>query len=132
MSVSDPIADMLTRIRNGIETRAQTVIIPASGLKKEVLKTMVAEGYLADIGEEEDGKQGLLIAYLKYDDNDNCVIDGLKRESKQGRRVYVKSEDIPKVRSGFGTVILTTSRGVMTDTQARKLGVGGEVICSIW
>jgi small subunit ribosomal protein S8 len=132
MSIADPIADMLTRIRNGIDSKKHRVVIPASNLKKEVLETMRDEGFLSDVGMEEDGKQGLLIAYLKYDENEQCVIDGLKRMSKQGRRVYVKAEDIPKVRSGFGTVILSTSHGVISDTKARKLGVGGEVLCSVW
>lgn len=132
MSVADPIADMLTRIRNAIEVKKKSVVIPSSNLKREILNRLLEEGYLTDVGAEDDGKQGLLIAHLKYDENEECVIDGLKRLSMEGRRVYVKSGDIPTERSGYGTVILSTSSGVMTDKEARKLGVGGELICSVW
>lgn len=132
MAQVDPIADMLTRIRNGILSKKKTVPIPGSKLKKEILARMIEAGYLADVGWEDDGKQGMLVVTLKYDENERSVIDGLRRISKEGRRVYVGSEDIPRERSGYGTVILSTSRGVLTDSQARKLGVGGEVICSVW
>lgn len=132
MSVADPIADMLTRLRNAIEVKKKSVVIPASNLKREILNRLVEEGYLADVGSEDDGKQGLLIAHLKYDQNEECVIDGLKRLSMEGRRVYVKSDEIPTERSGYGTVILSTSKGVLTDREAKKLGVGGELICSVW
>ncbi len=132
MSVADPIADMLTRIRNAIVVKKSSVVIPGSNLKREILNRMLEEGYLTDVGWEDDGRQGLLIAHLKYDENEECVIDGLERVSKQGRRVYVKSTDIPTERNGFGTVILSTSKGVLTDSAARKEGVGGEVICSVW
>lgn len=132
MSVADPIADMLTRIRNAIQVKKPNVVIPGSNLKREILNRLVEEGFITDVGWEEDGRQGLLIAHLKYDENEECVIDGLKRYSKEGRRVYVKADDIPVERSGYGTVILSTSRGVLTDKQARKLGVGGEVLCSVW
>lgn len=132
MSVADPIADMLTRIRNAIMVKKSSVVIPASNLKKEILGRMVDEGYISDVGYEEDGRQGLLIVHLKFDENGECTIDGLKRYSKEGRRVYVGSDDIPRERSGYGTVILSTSRGVLTDKQAKNLGVGGEVLCSVW
>lgn len=132
MSVADPIADMLTRIRNSILAKRASVVVPASNIKREILMRMVEEGYIAEVGSEEDGRQGLLIVHLKYDENEESVIDGLKRYSKEGRRVYVKSDDIPRERSGYGTVILSTSRGVLTDKQAKNLGVGGEVLCSVW
>lgn len=132
MSVADPIADMLTRLRNAILAKRKSVVIPASNLKREILARLAEEGYIAEVGTEEDGRQGLLIVHLKYDENDECVIDGLKRYSKEGRRVYVKHGDIPTERSGYGTVILSTSSGVLTGTQAQKLGVGGEVLCSVW
>lgn len=132
MSVADPIADMLTRIRNAIMVKKQSVVIPASNLKREILARLTDEGYILGFATEEDGRQGLLIVNLKYDDNGECTIDGLKRFSKEGRRVYVSSDDIPRERSGYGTVILTTSRGVLTDKEAIKLGIGGEVLCSVW
>lgn len=132
MSVADPIADMLTRIRNSILAKRASVVVPASNIKREILMRMVEEGYIAEVGSEEDGRQGLLIVHLKYDENEESVIDGLKRYSKEGRRVYVKSDDIPRERSGYGTVILSTSSGVLTDKQAKNLGVGGEVLCSVW
>jgi len=132
MSVADPIADMLTRLRNGFGAKKKSVIIPGSNINREVLTRLVEEGYLAAVDSEDDGKQGLLIAHLKYDENEQSVIDGLKRISKQGRRVYVKSDEIPKERNGLGTIIVSTSHGVLTDAQARKLGVGGELICSVW
>ena len=132
MSVADPIADMLTRIRNGIQAGKKTVMVPGSGLNREILTRMHEEGYISGVDWEEDERQGLLIAHIKYDENEEATIDGLRRISKQGRRVYVKAADIPKERNGFGTVILSTSRGVLTDDQARKLGVGGEVLCSVW
>jgi small subunit ribosomal protein S8 len=132
MSVADPIADMLTRIRNAVQAKKTIVVIPGSKLKLDMLNRMCEEGYLAAVSFEEDGKQGILKAALKYDDNGESVIDGLKRISKQGCRVYVKSDEIPIARNGFGTVIVSTSKGVLTDSQARKEGVGGEVLCSIW
>ena len=132
MSVADPIADMLTRIRNAIQAEKKTVSMPGSNLKREMLNRMVEEGYLLDVTSEEDGRQGILTAVLKYDDNGENVIDGLRRISKQGRRVYVKSTEIPNERNGYGTVLLSTSRGVLTDAKARNEGVGGEVLCSIW
>ncbi len=132
MSLADPIADMLTRIRNAVEVKKNNVVIPASNLKREILNRMVEEGFITEVGFEEDGRQGLLIVHLKFDENGECVIDGLKRYSKEGRRVYVKSDEIPTERSGYGTVILSTSSGVLTDREAKKRGVGGEVLCSVW
>jgi small subunit ribosomal protein S8 len=132
MAIADPIADMLTRIRNAIQVKKQTVVIPGSNLKREILNRLNEAGYVSEVSWEDDGRQGILTVELKYDDNEESVIDGLDRASTQGRRVYVGVDDIPVVRSGYGTVILSTSKGVLTDTQARKLGVGGEVLCTVW
>lgn len=132
MALTDPIGDMLTRIRNGVQARHATVNIPASGLKKAILAQMQAEGFIEDVNLVEDGKQGVLTVRLKYDKQGLSVIDGLDRLSKPGRRYYTSVDDIPRSRSGYGTVILSTSKGVLTDRKARELGVGGEVLCSIW
>ena len=132
MSQVDPIADMLTRIRNGIQAKKKTVIVPGSKQKRDILNQMLDAGYLTAVDWEDDNKQGLLIVTLKYDEKEINAIDGLRRISRQGRRVYVGAGDIPRERSGYGTVILSTSRGVLTDMEARKIGVGGEVVCSIW
>lgn len=132
MSLTDPIADMLTRIRNALQARRDVVHVPGSKLKKAVLERMQEEGYLADVSWEEDGKQGVLLVRLKYDGGGAPAIDGLQRLSRPGRRVYVSAGDVPRAQSGYGTVILSTSRGVLTDRKAREQGVGGEVICSIW
>lgn len=132
MSVADPIADMLTRIRNAARVNIKSVAMPGSKLKLEILNRLVEEGYVTSVEFESDEKQGKLTAILKYDENEESVIDGIKRLSKQGRRVYVKSTEIPTERNGFGTVILSTSKGVITGTKAKELGVGGEVLCSVW
>ncbi|NTU60682.1 MAG: 30S ribosomal protein S8 [Deltaproteobacteria bacterium] len=132
MAMTDPIGDMLTRLRNGGQARHATVHIPASGLKKAILAQLLEEGFIDDVNFVEDGKQGMLTVRLKYDKQGVCVIDGIQRLSKPGRRLYAAVDDIPKARSGYGTVILSTSRGVLTDRKARELGVGGEVLCSIW
>lgn len=132
MALTDPIGDMLTRIRNGAQARHAAVHIPASGLKRAILERMQEEGFIEDVNFVEDGKQGVLSVRLKYDKQGQSVIDGLDRLSRPGRRLYTAVDDIPRARSGFGTVILSTSRGVMTDRKARELGVGGEVLCSIW
>jgi small subunit ribosomal protein S8 len=132
MALTDPIADMLTRIRNGVRARLAVVEIPASSIKRAILQKMLEEGYVAEVSEKEDNRQGILVVRLKYDQGGESVIDGLDRASKPGRRLYAAVDEIPKARSGFGTVILSTSKGVITDRQARALGVGGEVLCSIW
>ncbi len=132
MSLTDPIADMLTRIRNAIQARREMVQMPGSKLKKAVLEQMLEEGYVAGVSWEDDGKQGVLLVRLKYDTRGESAIDGLERLSKPGRRVYVGAGDIPRSRSGYGTVILSTSRGVLTDRKAREVGVGGEVLCAVW
>jgi small subunit ribosomal protein S8 len=132
MAMTDPIGDMLTRIRNATEARHAVVHIPASKTKRAILEQMLEEGYVADVSFLEDGKQGVLTVRLKYDKAGQSAIDGLQRLSKPGRRLYSPVEEIPRARSGYGTVILSTSRGVVTDRKARELGVGGEVLCAIW
>jgi len=132
MPLTDPIADMLTRIRNALQARRDMVPIPGSKLNQAVLQQMLEEGYLADVTWQEDDRQGVILVRLKYDDRGDPAIDGLQRLSKPGRRVYVGVGDIPQARSGYGTVILSTSRGVLTDKKARQQGLGGEVLCSIW
>lgn len=132
MSMTDPIADLLTRIRNGIQAGQESIQVPGSKIKKAILERMLEEGYVTDVAWEDDGRQGMLSVRLKYDAAGQPVIDGVRRISKPGRRVYVGSDEIPRAQSGYGTVILSTSRGVITDKKARELGVGGEVICSVW
>ncbi|MFU8857757.1 MAG: 30S ribosomal protein S8 [Deferrisomatales bacterium] len=132
MPLTDPIADMLTRIRNAVQARHEVVQIPGSKLNQAVLEQMLDEGYLADVSWQDDGRQGVILVRLKYDSRGESAIDGLRRLSKPGRRVYVGAGDIPKAQSGYGTVILSTSKGVLTDRKARQQGVGGEVLCSVW
>lgn len=130
--MTDPIADMLTRIRNGNHARHKTVDIPASNIKKEIAKILLDEGYIKGYDLVDDNKQGLIKIDLKYAQSGERVISGLKRISKPGLRVYVKCEDVPKVLGGLGTAIISTSKGIITDRDAREKGVGGEVICYIW
>ncbi|SHG74670.1 SSU ribosomal protein S8P [Thermosyntropha lipolytica DSM 11003] len=132
MVMTDPIADFLTRIRNGNMVMHETVEVPSSKMKLAIAKIMKDEGYIKDYEYIEDGKQGIIRIYLKYGPNKEKVITGLKRISKPGLRVYVKKDEVPKVLGGLGTAIISTSKGVMTDKEARKLGLGGEVICYIW
>ncbi|PLX47702.1 MAG: 30S ribosomal protein S8 [Desulfobulbaceae bacterium] len=132
MSMSDPLADMLTRIRNANMVRHESVEIPNSNLKTHVAENLKKEGYINGLEVIEDSKQGILKISLKYDRNNNRVITGLKRVSKPGCRVYVQSNNIPKVMSGLGVAILSTSKGVLTDKEARQQGVGGEVLCEVW
>lgn len=128
---SDPIADMLTRIRNASRIRADKVDIPASRLKLEIAKILKEEGFIRAYKILKDKKQGVLRLNLKYID-DQCLITGLKRVSKPGRRVYVPGDRIPAVMGGVGIAILTTSRGIMTDKTCRRENVGGELMCYIW
>lgn len=130
--VTDPIADMLTRIRNALIAKHETVEVPASNVKRAIAQILLEEGYIKDFTEIDDGKQGILKITLKYGPNKQRVITGLKRISKPGLRVYVKKDEIPKVLGGLGIAIISTSKGVMTDKQARKEGLGGEVLCYIW
>lgn len=134
MSQTDPIADMLTMIRNALERGKETVLVPASNLKIEMVKIMREEGYIEDYEVEEDNKQGIIKIRLKYKDEKRKepVIRGLKKISKPGRRVYCDKDNIPRVLDGMGIAIISTSRGILTDKKAEELGVGGEVICYIW
>ncbi|GAW90896.1 30S ribosomal protein S8 [Calderihabitans maritimus] len=132
MVMTDPIADFLTRIRNANTVYQETVEIPSSKMKKALAEILKNEGFIKDYEYIEDGKQGILRLYLKYGPNKEKVITGLKRISKPGLRVYVKKDEIPRVLGGLGIAILSTSKGIMTDKQARKEGVGGEVICYVW
>ena len=132
MSVSDPIADMLTRIRNAVMMRHAYVAIPASKLKIEIARILKEEGYIEDFEVTQDRPRPIIRIRLKYDQDRRPALTGLKRVSKPGRRVYVKRREIPWVLSGMGTAILSTPKGVMTDRKARRLNVGGEVLCYVW
>ena len=130
--MTDPIADMLTRIRNGNDARHKSVDVPASNIKKEISEILLKEGYIKKYEFIEDNKQGIIKIDFKYGENNERVISGIKRISKPGLRVYVNREDIPRVLGGLGIAIISTSKGIVTDKEARKLGVGGEVICYVW
>ena len=132
MVMTDPIADMLTRIRNGIIAKHETVDIPASNIKREIARILLEEGYIKGYDVIEDGKQGLIRVALKYGKDGQKVILGLKRISKPGLRVYADKNTVPKVLNGLGISIISTSKGILTDKQARELGVGGEVLCYVW
>ena len=130
--ITDPIADMLTRIRNANNVKHKSVEIPASNMKKTLAEILLNEGFIKSYVVIEDKLQGIVKIELKYGPNEEKVITGLKRISKPGLRVYVRGTEIPKVLGGLGIAIVSTSRGVMTDKDARKLGVGGEVVCYVW
>ena len=130
--MTDPFADMLTRIRNANKSKFKKVDMPSSNLKVSVAKILKDEGYIKNYKVIKDNKQGILTIYLKYDDENNTVITGIKRISKPGRRVYVKKDKIPKVLTGLGINILSTPRGILTDKKARESNVGGELLCSVW
>lgn len=132
MAMSDPIADMLTRIRNGAKAEFAKVDIPGSKLKVELARVLKEQGYIKNYKFLEDEKQGVLRVYLKYAGEKKCAIYGLERVSKPGRRVYTKSKEVKPVLNGLGISILSTSKGLMTDKQAKKENVGGEVLCNIW
>jgi len=132
MAVTDPIADYLTRIRNGYRAGKRWVDIPASNLKKRISLVLKHEGYIKDFIIIEDGKQGLIRVYLKYYEEGKSVIKGLERVSKPGRRVYTDSKNIPRTRNGLGITLLSTSEGVLTDKMAQNMNVGGEVLCKVW
>jgi len=131
MSMTDPIADMLTRIRNAVKAKHDRVDIPASGIKREIARILKEEGYISNYKFIKDGKQGILRINLKYYQGQPSL-RGIERLSKPGRRIYAGYEDIPKIRNGLGIAIISTSKGVLTDAQARKLKVGGELICAVW
>ncbi len=132
MHITDPIADMLTRIRNANASKHESVEIPASNMKKQIAQILVDEGYIKSYNIIDDGKQGIIKVLLKYGPNKSLVIRGIKRVSKPGLRIYVGSEEIPKVMRGLGVAIVSTSKGVMTDREARKANVGGEVLAFVW
>ena len=132
MVMTDPIADMLSRIRNSNNAKHETVDIPASNIKKSLANILLEEGFVKNVEEIDSGAQGTIRIELKYGDNKQKTITGLKRISKPGLRVYVKGEEVPKVLGGLGIAILSTSKGVMTDKQARNENVGGEVLCYVW
>lgn len=130
--ITDPIADMLTRIRNGSSARHASVEIPSSNIKKALAQILLDEGYIKGYNVTEDDKQGVITVDLKYGEREQRVISGIKRISKPGLRVYVRNNEVPKVLGGLGIAIISTSKGIMTDREARKAGVGGEVICYVW
>ncbi|MBN2032466.1 MAG: 30S ribosomal protein S8 [Deltaproteobacteria bacterium] len=132
MSMSDPIADMLTRVRNGIIASFDSVDIPNSKMKISIAKILKSEGFIKNYKVIPDRRQGVLRIFLKFDEEGESVIGGLKRVSKPSCRIYTKSDTIPQVRNGYGISIISTSKGLLTDRQARKLGVGGEILCSVW
>jgi small subunit ribosomal protein S8 len=132
MAVSDPIADFLTCVRNAIQAKHRKVDVPSSKVKTEIAKVLLRERYINNFKVIEDTRQGVLRVYLKYAADDRNVISGIKRVSKPGRRVYVAKVRIPRVLGGLGTSIVSTSRGLMTDREAREAGLGGELICQVW
>ena len=132
MQITDSIADLLTRIRNASSAKHETVDIPASNINKAIMQILVDEGYVKSFTVIEDGKQGMIRATLKYGEGKTPVITGLRRVSKPGLRIYSSVEDMPKVLKGLGIAIVSTSKGVMTDRQARKENVGGEILAFIW
>ena len=132
MHITDPIADMLTRIRNANSAKHEIVDIPASNMKKAIAQILLDEGYIASYKVIEDDKQGVIRVTLKYGENKSQVITGLRRVSKPGLRIYSSVEDMPKVMKGLGIAIISTSKGIMTDREARKQNVGGEVLAFVW
>lgn len=132
MSMTDPVSDLLTRIRNATSVRHDRMDVPASKMKLEIAKILKQEGYIRTFKTIEEGPQGTIRIYLKYADDGEPVIHGLRRISKPGLRIYRGVDELPKVRNGLGVAVISTNRGVVTDEQARALQVGGEVLCEIW
>ena len=132
MTMTDPIADILTRIRNALIASYDTVEVPSSKMKIDIVKILKVEGYIRNYKLLTGTKQGSIVIYLKYNEDKSPVIKGLKRISKPSCRIYASSKKVPKTLNNLGITILSTSRGVMTDREARKVGVGGEVVCSVW
>ena len=132
MNVSDPIADMLTRVRNASRARHLEVVVPASRTKREIARILKEEGFIADVREEREGPTDLLRLQLKYVDGKVPVVSGLKRISKPGLRVYAQKTDIPRVLGGLGIVIVSTSKGIMTGSQAQQAQLGGEILAYVW
>jgi len=132
MTITDPIADMLTRIRNAAKARHESVSIPASSIKQAIAQVLKAEGYIKDFYIEQDGVHKTLKIFISYDEKGEAVISGIKRISKPSCRVYSSYDDIKPVLSGYGISIVSSSRGIMTDREARKQNIGGEILCSVW
>ena len=133
MSMTDPISDFLARLRNGIRARKQRVDCPRSNLKLRIAEILREEGFVDGVATAEtEHKQGTISVTLRYDGRTGCAISGLRRVSRPGQRKYVPAQDVPKVRNGLGVAIISTSQGLMTDREARKRGVGGEILCEIW
>ena len=132
MQITDPIADLLTRVRNANNAKHETVEVPASKMKMAICQILLEEGYVKDVQTVDDGVQGKIVITLKYGAGKTRILQGLKRISKPGLRIYSSCEDMPQVMRGLGTVIVSTSKGVMTGKQARKLKIGGEVLAFIW
>jgi len=132
MVTTDPIAYLLTRIRNGLTARHKAVIVPRSKMKLEIVKILKSEGFIEGYIDQADAERPSVKVFLKYSDGKEGVIQGLKRVSTPGRRFYVGKDELPKVRNGLGVAIITTPRGVLTDKAARSAGVGGEVLCYVW
>ena len=132
MSVSDPIADLLTCIRNACKAKHKKVDVPASNVKAEIVRVLLREKYINNYKTMDDKRQGILRIYLKYDARERPVLMGLERISKPGRRVYVRRHQIPKVQGGLGTALISTPSGIMTDLEAREEGLGGEYLCRVW
>jgi len=132
MSMTDPIADLLTRIRNAVQARHETVAVPRSKLKLEIVKVLKSEGYIEGYIDQPEGPRSSIKLFLKYTDSRRGVIRGLQRVSSPGRRTYVGKDEVPRVDNGLGLAILTTPQGVLSDRAARSAGVGGEVLCFVW
>ena len=132
MQISDVIADMLTRIRHANNAKHESVDIPASNMKKAIADILLKEGYIKGVQVIEDGKQGIIRVTLKYEAGKQKVIHGLRRVSKPGLRIYSNCEDMPKVMNGLGIAIVSTSKGIMTDKEARRANVGGEILAFVW
>lgn len=132
MPVTDPVADMLTRIRNAIGAKHEVIDMPASKMKKAIAGILLKEGFIKGYEYKEEGPQGVIRITLKYGDKDVTIVNGLKRISKPGLRVYANKDELPKVLGGLGIAIISTSKGVMTDRDARESGVGGEVLAYVW
>ena len=132
MSVSDPVADLLTSIRNACKAKHKKVDVPSSRMKGEIVRVLLREKYINNFKSIDDKKRGILRIYLKYDQKERPVIQGIERMSKPGRRLYIRRHEVPKVQGGLGTALVSTSSGIMTDQEARDEGLGGEYLCRVW
>ena len=132
MGMTDPIADMLTRVRNAIGAKHARVDIPSSKIKREIARVLAETRFIDNFAMIDDGKQGVLRLYLRYDRSNRGLIRGIRRDSRPGLRFYARSTSVPRIKRGLGIAIVSTSKGVMTDKDARQIGIGGEVLCSVW